>query len=756
MSLQPGSHFGRYEIVGLLGAGGMGVVYRARDPRLAREVALKTLPERFARSPEFRTRFEREGRLLAALTHPHIAAILGLEEHDGDAALVLELVDGPMLSEWVAVEQRPLAELLRVAGEIASGLEAAHARGIVHRDLKPANVRIARDGAAKILDFGIAHEGMGGSLAETSAALTAAGAVLGTPGYLSPEQAAGAVADARADVWAFGALLFEMIARRPAFLRPTAQETLAAVVTGQVPWEVFPKGVDTRVRGLLEECLATDAGGRPVNAGILRERIAACRAAPRPETETPSLLVLPFESLGADPENEAFADGLTEEVIADLARVSELRVFSRATALRYRGERRDAAFAARELGSRYVLEGSVRRAGPNVRVTVQLVEVAQDAPIWADKYSGTLEDVFAIQETISRAIAAALRLQFGATGDKRFAGRRSGSPAAYDVYLRTRSDIDSFSLPRIERARTLLERALEELGPDPYLYRGLGRVAWQYINAGISRDPEHFERLDDCIRRLDEMDPGGPHGITLRALRAMVSGDIGAWYRALERSVAADPGDTEMQIWKALVLSWVGRTDEGRAVASQLGVVDPFNEYLGFSHALAAVLEGRFEDARRVAERNLADHPGSAGWPTMLAQIQAMAGDRAGALRTVRSYAVEPQSGGLLALSQVMAAALQGERGTVERLVTLEFRDLMWNDFQYAHMMAQSYCLLGDRDEALCWLTRAVERGFVHHRFFAEVDPLLAPLREDGRFRALMETARRRAEEFPEAAVGAQ
>ncbi len=754
MTLSPGLRFGSFEILGLLGAGGMGEVYRARDSRLSREVALKTLPADLARSPDFRFRFEREGRFLAALNHPHVAAIYGLEDHEGISALVLELVDGPMLGEWIGPEKRPVEDVLRLAGQIAAALEAAHKRGIVHRDLKPTNVRIGRDGRVKVLDFGIALAiAPEGETKSDAATLTATGTILGTPGYLAPEQAAGGRADARSDVWAFGAILFEMLARRPAFLRATVQETLAAVLTGQVPWEVLPPAVPATVRTLLENCLSLDASRRPADGAALRARLEACSAMPASVSEPPALLVLPFENLRGDAENESFADGLTEEVIADLANIDALRVFSRATAMRYRAERRDATLAARELGARYVLDGSVRRAGANVRVTVQLVEASQDTPVWADKYGGTIEDVFAIQETISRSIASALRLKLAAVAERRFAERRRGSAAAYDVYLSTRADVDSFALARLERARNRLERALEEMGPDPYLYRGLGRVAWQYVNGGFSRDRAHWERLDDCIRRLEAMDPGGVHAVILRALRASTSGDIGAWFRALERAEAINPGDAEPRVWKALVLSWTGRTEEGRAIIGAVGEVDPYNEYVSFGRCLTALLEGRFEDARRVAERGLEDHPGSVGWPTLLGQVRAMAGDREGARAAVEGHIPDPHAGGLASLAHVFVAGLAGDEPKVRRLVTPEFEELMWNDLQYAHMMAQSYSLLGANDEALRWLERAVARGFLHHRFLGDVDPLLARLRGEGQFLSLLDRARKASEAFPDEPV---
>lgn len=752
MVWRPGTHFGKYEILGLLGAGGMGEVYRARDPQLGREVALKILPHSLAASPAFRDRFEREGRFLASFNHPHVAAIYGLEASDGVLGLALELVGGPMLAEWLAAERRPVEEVLRLAGQVADALAAAHERGIVHRDLKPANVRLDDAGRVKVLDFGIAESvASPPEDAETLSGVTLPGTIVGTPGYLSPEQATGAAVDARSDVWSFGALLFEMLTHRPAFLRATAPETLAATLTGQVAWDQLPAQVPAGVRTLLQECLSIPADARPADGMALTARLQSCASAPPASValDAPSLLVFPFESVRGNDEDAAFADGLTEEVIGDLANIEPLRVFSRATAWRFRGERRDGSLAARELDVTYVLDGSVRRSGSNVRVTAQLVSTATDASIWAQKFAGTLEDVFGIQEEISRSIASALRLRLAAKGDQRFADRRHGSAAAYEIYLSVRADIDSFSLPRLARARKRLELACAELGPDPYLLRGLGQTAWQYINAGFSHAAKHFEQLDSCIEQLEAIESGGLHATVLRSLRAHVSGDVGAWYRALEAVEAVDPNEVQTLLWKALVLCWTGRPEQGRAILNDVAKVDPLNEYLRFGRMLLSFLEGRFVDAQRWGQRGLEDYPGSAGWPALLSQVLGMMGDREAARQVVDQHLDNSNEGGIATLAHVFVGGLFGDRATVRRLMTPEFSELMWNDFQYGHMVAQTYTLLGDTAEALRWVERVIERGFLHWRFLGEVDPILAPLRGDEGFRRLIKVTRELSDAFP-------
>ena len=264
MALPPGSRLGTYELVALLGAGGMGEVYRARDTKLKREVAVKVLPEAFARDEERMKRFEREAQVLASLNHPNLAAIYGLEEADGVRALVLELVEGPTLAERIAVGPLPPEEAIRIGVQMAQGLEAAHEKAVVHRDLKPANVKLTKDGDVKILDFGLAKAleveppAVEVSLSPTLTRATQVGVLLGTAAYMSPEQAKGKPADRRADVWAFGVVLYELLTGRRAFAGEDVSDTLALVLTRDPDWTALPSGLPSRVRSLLVRCLTKD------------------------------------------------------------------------------------------------------------------------------------------------------------------------------------------------------------------------------------------------------------------------------------------------------------------------------------------------------------------------------------------------------------------------------------------------------------------------------------------------------------------
>jgi eukaryotic-like serine/threonine-protein kinase len=454
-----GSRLGSYEILALIGVGGMGEVYRARDTRLERDVAIKFLPEEVTANAERRARFEREAKLLASLNHRNIAAIYGLEESpDGTSGLVLELVDGSTLAERLFGGALPLPEALAVAAQIADALSAAHEHGIVHRDLKPQNIKIKHDGSVKVLDFGIAktlehgpHEGHDSSPLPTvtSNNMTLAGTVLGTPAYMSPEQTHGRNVDKRADVWAFGCVLYEMLTGKRAFAAEDVPGTIAAVLRGEPDWSLLPAEVPSAVQMALRRCLEKEPGRRLRDIGDLRiliEDSAARREAPvrrssapvagrrrgplvaagvvgalglvlavafylrsvqppaaasnlpsatpaqaapvasSPERLQNSIAVLPLENLSPNLDDAYFATGLHEEILNQLAKLRRLTVISRTSVLRYADSRPPIPEIAEQLRVEAVMEGSVRYAGNQLMVTAQLIDPDTDSHLWSETF----------------------------------------------------------------------------------------------------------------------------------------------------------------------------------------------------------------------------------------------------------------------------------------------------------------------------------------------------------------------------------
>jgi TolB-like protein/predicted Ser/Thr protein kinase len=413
-----GNRLGPYEILALLGTGGMGEVWKARDTRLDRLVAIKCLKVPHG------ARFEQEARAIAALNHPHICQIFDI----GPDYLVLEFVEGVPFEGPLRAR-----DALHVALQIASALEAAHKRGILHRDLKPANVLVTEAGA-KLLDFGVATFTAN---ADNESTGTLDGTVVGTASYMSPEQALGKTLDARSDVFSFGATLYEALSGRRAFSGDSILDTLNAVVSRE------PEPLDSPLSSVVNRCLAKDASRRFQNVvelkqaltdamGRLSSAAAVARSGP---VLIPSVAVLPFANMSGDVEQEFFADGLTEDIITELSRFREILVISRNSTFVYKGKSVNIQEVAKALKVQYVVEGSVRKAGNRVRITVQLIDAETDRHIWAERFDRQLEDIFAIQDEVAASIVATLPGRLEAVAQERAIRKPTDNMAAYECVL---------------------------------------------------------------------------------------------------------------------------------------------------------------------------------------------------------------------------------------------------------------------------------------------------------------------------------
>src|SRR6476659_5284433 len=479
MGLQAGARLGPYEVLAPLGAGGMGEVYRALDTRLDREVAVKVLPERLAEDPAALSRFEREAKALAALSQPNVLTILDFGQQGRVAYAVMELLEGETLRSRLLRAQMSWREAAELGYELADGLAAAHSRGIVHRDLKPENILLTSNGRAKILDFGLARrEGLpevqDRTHQQTQTQVTEPGSVMGTVGYMSPEQVSGMAADARSVIFSLGCVLHEMVAGARPFAGRTHGEVLAAILRDEPP-DLSGDQAPAELVGVIRHCLlkkpeqrfqsardlafalkAIGSGSAvttPVSAPVRRSRklgialgtaaivlaglgVALWRGLPSGRSAVHSIAVLPFQNLSNDPAQEYFVDGMTEELIANLAKVQKLRVISRTSVMQYKGVRKPLPQIARELHVDSVVEGSVMRSGQRVRINVQLIQATTDEHLWAETYDKDLTDVLSVQADAARAIVAGIRVRLTPDEGKRLASTRPVDPEAYDAYLK--------------------------------------------------------------------------------------------------------------------------------------------------------------------------------------------------------------------------------------------------------------------------------------------------------------------------------
>ncbi len=772
MSLGSGARLGSYEILALLGAGGMGEVYRARDARLDRDVALKVLPDTVAGDADRLARFEREARALARIEHPNILTIheFGLDAPAGGAGratyfAVTELLTGETLSSRLARERLSWRRAVEIGAAVADGLAAAHGQGIVHRDLKPDNLFLTADGRVKILDFGLATSGLSpASAAETGVApagATAPGAVLGSVGYMSPEQVQGTEVDGRADLFALGCVLYEMATGRRAFARPTPTETLAAILSAPVP-DLPPSGTDgpSDLARIVTRCVEKQPAARFQSAADLAFALRALTAASadvrgrdmsRPhQVEQASIVVLPFANLSSDPEQEYFSDGLTEEIIADLSKIRALRVISRTSAMHYKATTKPLPTIAQELNVRHVLEGSVRKAGNNLRITAQLIDAATDTHLWAEKYSGTLDDVFDLQEQLSRAIVAALRLTLAPQEERRLAERPLPSGPAYDAYLRARQDLWRWSEPALERALGYLQSALAMVGDSAPLYVGLGSVYANYVHAGLRSGEETIQQAEQLAYKALALQPESAEARFLLASVAMLRGRIGELYRLAEQGLSLKPSDPDGLFFLGSSAFILGRSSAVRSAGEKLIRLDPLSP---LSH-LAMLVVGLMDQ-------------GPAG-PTVLASGEAayrldpdsflvrwwycltLAGSRR--FDEAQAFVdrwLEEAPGQVMPMSAFFwLNAVRGRKE--EALASLDegWTSAAWEDYWTPLSMAEGFAAIGESTESMKWLERAVEKGWTNYPYLSSLDPWLENLRDDLRFQALMVRVKREWEAF--------
>ena len=475
MRFTAGDRLGVYEVVSLLGAGGMGEVYRAVDTRLHRVVAVKLLADVGA-SAEARRRFANEARTASALNHPNIVTIYDIVDTDAGAMIVMEFVDGRTLAETIPHGGMQPRDALACATQIADGLARAHRAGIVHRDLKPANIMLTADGVVKLLDFGLAKFKVAAS-DQTLSLATQGGTLLGTVGYMSPEQAQGQPLDARTDIFSFGAVLYEMLTGERAFAGESTAAVLGAILRDEPR---LLSGMASGWTAVVQRCLEKDPDSRVESMDHVKTAIAALGLTAVPRVG-PSIVVLPLTNLSPDKDNEYFGDGLTEEIIGALSNVTGLRVIARASSFRLRGET-DLAKVGRMLSVAHTLDGSVRKAGNRVRISVQLTRIADETPVWTERFDRDMTDIFAIQDEIAGAVVKSLE------------ARLMTSPPV------NRPDVTAYTLA-LRAQQTPARRGATLRGSDSHrshLRRGLCRARIVPDVSGDSR-PSGFQGRADAV-----------------------------------------------------------------------------------------------------------------------------------------------------------------------------------------------------------------------------------------------------------------
>ena len=703
--LRAGARLGPYELLGLIGAGGMGEVYRARDTRLGRDVAIKVLPAEFASDPERLRRFEQEARAVAALNHPNILSIFDVgvgagpaparedarpsptnEEEASVPYLVSELLEGESLRERLSGGTMPVRKAVELAVQIAKGLAAAHEKGIVHRDLKPANLFVTKDGHVKILDFGIAKLVAPESAEElaretTVVEATAAGTVLGTVGYMSPEQVRGQSVDHRADIFALGCVVYEMLAGRRPFTAATNADTVAAILSAD-PRPLVEAGTEIPhgLEAIVLRCLEKRPEDRFTSARDVAFALLAFAGSPETpgratlprgitRDDRPSVAVLPFANLSADPEQEYFCDGMAEEIINALAHVRGLRVIARTSSFAFKGRAEDVREIGAQLDVATLLEGSVRKAGERLRITAQLINVADGSHLWSERYDRRLEDVFAIQEEIALAIVESLQVRLLGREQAAITRRATENLDAHSAYLRGQFYWNTFTADGFARSRESFEEAIRI---DPNYAPALGGLGMWYVSQAfwadfpseeawreasamaeraLSSEPEYWlaytvrgNLLANFERRWAEAEESLRKGVLYGPSQAHAHFNLGAllvvrrrWKEVAEEARLAlrlDPLSAPNCAWNAAWLYTAGYEDEAGAELEKIVAIDPNHWLPHWGLAMLAAGKAHLDQARRESGRAVELSGRASMAVTLLACVSQALGDahRAGEL----------------------------------------------------------------------------------------------------------------------------
>lgn len=741
------SHF---EVLEKIGAGGMGEVYRARDLRLGRDVALKVLPADVAEDPERLQRFQREAQALAALNHPHIITVYSVEETDGVHFLTMELAQGRTLAELIPEGGMALERFLDLAIPLADAVATAHAHGVVHRDLKPSNVMVTDEDVVKVLDFGLAKqaaapaEGTGSALTtETLQQLTQTGQVMGSVPYMAPEQLQGRPAGPRSDIFSLGATFYQMITGKPPFTGESGPELVSAILRDRPPpVSEVRTGLPHRLGELLTRCLEKDPQRRVPTALELRNALEQLRevdaeAGNARSRDRPSIAVLPFVNMNRDEESEFFADGLTEEILNALTRTEGLRVASRTSVFRYKDSSADIRNIAGELEVATVLEGSVRRLGNRLRVTAQLIDAADGLHRWSRRYDRQLEDVFEVQDDVARSVAEELAGTL-ATGAQPLVHRPTESPEAYDLYLKGRYQWERMAPEGFQAAIRYFKQAI---ATDPEFAQPRAWLAIAYHYLTIFGHVPPSQSIPEARREMERalaLDPELADAHEARGLYLQYYDyDWEGTEKAYRRAMELQPGDVTVQAWYAIFLvRFLDRQDEAIAAGTRALEMDPVSFEALTLYVYVSIHARRPEECLEVAERAVELYPGVplARWARGLALMEVgRLGEAVEEFRKGLDLAPldPPCSGGL-----GHALGRSGRRDEARELLTRLLEEKRQH-YHPAIPIALTFLGLGEDDEAMRWLETAFEDAEPLATFFS-VWPALDPVRDDPRFQEIL------------------
>ena len=781
-----GQTVSHYRILEKLGGGGMGVVYKAEDTKLGRLVALKFLPAEVAHDRESVARFQREARAASALNHPHICVIHDIGEHEGEPFIAMELLEGMTLSHRIGGRAMAAGQLAKLGGQVAEALQAAHAKGIVHRDIKPANIFVTPQDQAKVLDFGLAKQLQPVTEQTASANLTEKGLAAGTLPYMAPEQVLGKVVDARTDIYALGAVLYEMATGQGPFPETQTGQLVDAILH-QVP--VPPGRLQPRLAPELEniiaKCLEKDPENRyqsakEVAVDLRRMSLRTSASAMDPGARTPvrrrgaivagsaalvvllgaliatyfggsrermrnaasaapitSLAVLPLTNLSGDPEQEYFADGMTETLITDLAKIRALKVISRTSVMQYKGSRKRLPEIARELGVDGVIEGSVMRSGNRVRITAQLIRASSDEHLWAENYERDLKDVLSLQSDVAQAIAREIKVAVTPEETTRLVRSRPVNPEAHEAYLRGRYYWNKSTEEGFKKAVGYFNQAIEKDPAYAPAYGGLAESYGVFGDFEILPPKEAYPQAEAAAIKALELDDTLVEAHTaLGLVRFEYNRDWTAAEREFKRAIELNPSDPTAHQLYSWYLGAVLRRDESIAEGRRALELDPLSVFRNADLGQSLYLLRRYDRAIEQSKKALELDPNLdfAHWPLGMAYVQKAMYEE-GIMHLQKAVTFSGGSPRYVA-GLGYAYAVAGRKGEARKVLE-KLKDLSKQRYVSPYFIATVYVGLGDTENAMKWLEKSYQdrSGWLA---YVKSQPEFARLDSDPRFQDLL------------------
>jgi serine/threonine-protein kinase len=777
MPLSAGTNLGPYRIEAAIGKGGMGQVFRATDMRLGRAVAIKVCEEKFT------NRFEREARAIAALNHPNICTLFDV----GPNYLVMELVEGETLAERLSRGALPVDEALRAGAQIADALHSAHGKGITHRDLKPANLKLTPAGRLKVLDFGLAKSvlpdssGTDADDLSTVTSVTRPGVILGTPAYMSPEQMRGEAVNHRADIWAFGCVLYELLTGRRPFHGAHFTEIIACVLRTEPDWSALPAATPAAARGVLRGCLNKDGEGRCADIGTvrreleaaLRERSAGVSGSVAPSTSgihatrnrgrqgaeagfsggIRSIAVLPLVNTSGDDQMEYLSDGLTESIIFSVSQLPRLRVMARSAVFRYKGSAQSAHETGRALGVESVLAGTVLQRGETLVIRVELVEVATGWQLWSAQYKVKPVDLITTEEEISQQISSALRLKLTPEKQQLLARRQADNVDAYHLFLKGRFYWGKRTEEGLSKALQYFREAIEL---DPLYAQAHAGLSECYVPLAIYchlAPTDAWPKARAAARRALEIDPDLAEARTvLGSCKSSFDWDLHAAEQEVRAALALNPNYPRARQVLAEILTMTGRFAEANAEVRRALDLDPLSLHMNAAVVMDHYFSRQPQDA--IKHGVSAIELDTTFYPTRF--YLGLAYQHAGQFEKAVTELEHART--LSKDSTLMSASLAGAFaawGKIEqaRHILGELEQRSSQKYVPQTFVAAVHAGLGDRDEVLARLERAYDERCCWLLRCTLLDARLDSNRGAPGFETLLERIQRGTHEFRHASL---